>query len=677
MASVSHPRRLLVTSALPYANGPLHLGHILEAIQTDIWARFQRTRQNECYYVCAQDAHGAAIMLKAEDQGISPDELIKTVYQAHRHDYDGFLIQFDQFHTTHSDENKALSESVYTRLQTEDAIQVRQVTQLYDPDKGMFLADRFVKGTCPKCGAADQYGDNCEVCSATYVANELINPRSTISGATPIEKTSKHYFFDPPRYQAWLKAWVNSGSVATAVANKLNEWLDAGLKSWDISRDAPYFGFLIPGTHDKYFYVWLDAPIGYMASFKALCDQQGLDFESFWSVNSECELHHFIGKDIVNFHGLFWPAMLHAINQRPPTALHVHGFLTINNEKMSKSRGTFVLACDYLEQLNPEYLRYYFASKLGNGVDDTNLDWSDFIQKVNTDLINKLVNIASRCSKFIEKDHKGQLAPMLDDQALWDECIAMLAPVADFYETTDYAKAMRVIMQTCDVVNRYIDAQAPWQLAKQANQAVKVQAVCSQGINLFRLLISRLSPVLPITHANVGTWLNASIEWQEANTPLLSHTVGAYQPLLQRVNLKQCQALMPNASSSSNANPPKTAPAPEKNALEKTTSLNVFKQIDLRVAKIIDAQAVEKADTLLRLTVDLGDLGQRQILSGIKAAYAPETLIGKMTVVVANLAPKKMTFGTSQGMVLAAGPGGKSLWLLAPDSGAEPGMRIT
>ena len=674
--SSSEKRQILVTSALPYANAPLHLGHILETVQTDIWVRFQKALGHTCYYVCADDAHGTAIMLKAEENGVSPEAHINQIKAQHEKTYAGFLIDFDHFHTTHSDESRYFSELIYQRLKASGHIAQKPVEQLYDPEKGLFLADRFVKGQCPKCKAADQYGDNCEVCGSTYAANELIEPYSALSGAKPVKKSSEHYFFKLDTFTDFLKQWTQAGHLQAPVANKLQEWLNTGLQSWDISRDAPYFGFEIPDAPGKYFYVWLDAPIGYMASFKVLCEREGIDFNAFWDKESKTELYHFIGKDIINFHALFWPAMLSASDFRTPTGVFAHGFVNIEGQKMSKSRGTFINGDDYLALLPPEYLRYYFASKLTAQVDDMDFNLDDFISKVNTDLVNKVVNIASRCAKFITKGNNGLLAKALPAESLWQDAIALGQSIATHYEQRDFAKAMRLIMQIADQANKYIDEKAPWVLAKQADKADEVAAICTQGLNWFYLIMRYLQPVLPAMAVKAGAFLQADIVFDATPKPLLNHPINPFKPLLKRIEKQQVASLIKQPKAE-----PKSKKSVQKSSaiepIDETIAFEDFAKLDLRVARITHAEAVEGADKLLKLDLDLDKLGQRVVFSGIKSAYTPEALIGKLTVLVANLAPRKMRFGLSEGMVLAAGPGGEDIWLLSPDSGAQPGMRIT
>lgn len=677
-------RRILVTSALPYANGPLHLGHIVETIQTDIWVRYQKLRGHECYYVCADDAHGTAIMLKAEQMGITPEEQIAQVKADHEKSYAGFNIGFDNFHSTHSDENQQYSGLIYERLKANGHIATRSVTQAFDPEKNLFLADRYVKGTCPKCKADDQYGDNCEKCGATYSPMDLINPKSAISGATPIEKDSEHFFFKLPEFTDFLKNWTRDGHLQEEVANKLAEWLDGGLKEWDISRDAPYFGFEIPGEPGKYFYVWLDAPIGYMASFKNLCDRtDGLEFDDFWQKDSNAELYHFIGKDIVNFHALFWPAMLTSADFRTPTAVNVHGFLMVNGEKMSKSRGTFINASSYLEHLDPDYLRYYFASKLTNRVDDIDLNLQDFIQKVNSDLVGKLVNIASRTAKFIQKSG-GQLSETIADKDLWQQFINAQDVIADGFENREYAKVMREIMALADAANEYIAAKAPWSLAKEEDKEQEVLDICTLGVNMFRVLMTYLKPVVPALAERAETFLGQPLDWQDNLAFLGKVEINAFKPLLKRVENTQVDAVIETnnkilaemtGSQKTESKSEQSEENSEFESLAETINFDEFAKVDLRVALIEKAEHVDGAKKLLKLTLDIG-FEKRTVFSGIKSAYQPEDLEGKLTVMVANLAPRKMKFGLSEGMVLAAGPGGKDIHLLEPHSGAKPGQRI-
>ncbi len=680
------PRKILVTCALPYANGPIHLGHMLEHIQADIWVRFQRMRGHEIHFVCADDAHGTPIMLKADQMGITPEQLIAEVQQSHMADFAEFNISFDNYHSTHSEENRELSEFIYNKLKENGFIKTRTISQLYDPEKGMFLPDRFVKGTCPKCKAADQYGDNCEVCSSTYSPTELINPRSVVSGATPIVKESEHFFFDLPSFETMLKEWIRSGTLQQEVANKMQEWFEAGLQQWDISRDAPYFGFKIPHTEEKYFYVWLDAPIGYMASFKNLCAKKsGLNFDSFWRKDSAAELYHFIGKDIMYFHSLFWPAMLEGADLRKPTNIFVHGYVTVNGEKMSKSRGTFIQAATYLKHLDPECLRYYYAAKLGNRIDDLDLNLDDFVQRVNTDLVNKLVNLASRNAGFIQKRFDGKLADKLEDEVLFNEFSTQSEQIAAYYENREFSKAIREIMALTDKANKYVDDKAPWVIAKEEGRDQELQQVCSMGIQLFRMLMGYLKPVLPQLAERAEAFLQTELTWQNLATPLLAHNIAPFKALFNRVDMKQIDAMV-EASKAENAQ----VNAPAKTA-EKTTALSAqfeplaptitiddFAKLDLRVAKVLKCEAVLESNKLLKFQLDLG-FETRQVFSGIKSAYnKPEELEGRFVIVVANLAPRKMKFGVSEGMILTAANADDSvLALLSADAQATAGMKVS
>ncbi|MDI6525395.1 methionine--tRNA ligase [Pseudomonas otitidis] len=679
---MTEPRKILVTSALPYANGSIHLGHMVEYIQTDIWVRFQKMRGNQAIYVCADDAHGSAIMLRAEKEGITSEQLIDNVRAEHTTDFADFLVDFDNYHSTHSPENQALSSLIYTRLRDAGHIATRPVTQYFDPDKQMFLADRFIKGTCPKCAAEDQYGDNCEVCGATYAPTELKNPKSAISGATPVLKESLHYFFKLPDFDAMLKQWTRSGALQESVANKIAEWLDAGLQQWDISRDAPYFGFEIPDAPGKYFYVWLDAPIGYMASFQNLCARRPeLDFDAYWAKDSSAELYHFIGKDIVNFHALFWPAMLEGAGFRKPTALNVHGYLTVNGQKMSKSRGTFIKARTYLDHLDPEYLRYYYASKLSRSVDDLDLNLEDFVQKVNSDLVGKVVNIASRCAGFIHKGNGGRLVAENAAPELFAEFASAAPSIAEAYENRDFARAMREIMALADRANAWIADKAPWALNKQDGKQAEVQAICAAGVNLFRQLVIFLKPVLPNLAAAAEQFLNvAPLSWNDHQVLLADHDLNPFNPLMTRIDPVKIDAMI--AASKEDLAAQNAAPAPAGNGeltkepLAPEIAFDAFAAVDLRIALIEKAEFVEGADKLLRLTLDIGD-AKRNVFSGIKSAYPdPSKLEGRLTLYVANLAARKMKFGVSEGMVLAAGPGGEEIYLLSPDNGAKPGQRV-
>ena len=671
------PRKILVTSALPYANGSLHLGHLLEQVQTDIWVRFQKSRGHDCLYVCADDAHGTAIMLTAEKLGITPEQQIDDIRREHERDSAGFLIGFDNFHTTHSEENRYWCEEIYRRLKEKGLIASRDIIQSFDPEKQLFLADRFIKGTCPRCRTPDQYGDNCEACGATYSPAELIDPVSAISGATPVEKASTHFFFRLPELADMLRTWLDSETLQPQVANKLREWTEAGLQEWDISRDAPYFGFEIPGEPGKYFYVWLDAPIGYIGSFQHYCERTGHPFDEYWKPGGDTELYHFIGKDIINFHGLFWPAMLHSAGLRTPTAIFVHGFLTVNGTKMSKSRGTFINAGTYLEHLDAEYLRYYFAAKLGASVDDIDLNLEDFVQRVNADVVGKIVNIASRCAGFLQRGFDNRLTGHCAEAALVEEFIGQGEAIAELYEAREFNKAIREIVALADRANQYIDEKKPWVLAKEAGREREVHEVCSVGINLFRVLMTYLKPVLPAMAEKAEAFLNCSLDWTALDAPLPGQQLAPFQPLITRIDPKQVEAMV---EASREGEAPAQKASPEKTAAGKeapaTIQFEDFAKIDLRVAEIIAAEEVEGADKLLRLTLSLGEGGQRQVFAGIKAAYRPQDLVGRLTVMVANLAPRKMRFGVSEGMVLAAGPGGAEIYLLEPHPGARPGMQV-
>ncbi len=694
MSESTAPRKILITSALPYANGPIHLGHLVEYIQTDIWSRFQKMRGHECTYVCADDAHGTPIMLRAEAEGITPEELIERSSHEHQADFAGFHINFDHYHSTNSDENKELAEFIYNQLNEKGYISRKTITQSYDPEKEMFLPDRFVKGTCPKCKAEDQYGDNCEVCGATYSPTELLNPKSAVSGATPIEKETDHLFFELGQFEEMLKEWTRAGHLQDQIANKLDEWLESGLRGWDISRDAPYFGFQIPGEKDKYFYVWLDAPIGYMSSFKAYCDKSGIDFDSYWAKDSTAELYHFIGKDIINFHALFWPAMLDGAGFRTPDAVFAHGFLTVDGQKMSKSRGTFIMAKTYLDYLNPEYLRYYYAAKLSGRIDDIDLNLEDFAQRVNSDLVGKVVNIASRCAGFVVKKFDGKLSSSWSEPATeqYKNFAQEAEMIASLYEKREYGHAMREIMALADRANEYIADTAPWVLAKEQGKEAELHESVSVGINLFRVLMTYLAPVIPATADKAKAFLNIDAwVWSDVQQPLMGHEITKFKALLTRLEMASIEKMVA-ASAESLANtssapdgkkddkkPKKSKKQQTENAefdpLAEQISIDDFAKIDLRIAKIVNAEAVPEANKLLKLTLDIG-FEQRQVFAGIKSAYEPEQLIGKLTVMVANLAPRKMRFGMSEGMVLAAGPGGSDLYVLSPDEGAKPGMRV-
>ncbi|PXX44715.1 methionine--tRNA ligase [Aquitalea magnusonii] len=682
-------RKILVTSALPYANAGLHLGHMLEQIQTDVWVRFQKMRGHECYYVCADDTHGAPIMLAAEKQGITPTQLVDAVRELHLADSQGFLIGHDNYYSTNSPENKAFAEQVYKALRADGKISSRTIEQLFDPEKQMFLPDRFVKGECPKCGAKDQYGDNCEVCGATYNPTELKNPYSAVSGAKPVLKTSEHYFFRLGECADFLKGWTSGSSTrADGVSqphlqpeslNKMNEWIEGGLQDWDISRDAPYFGFEIPDAPGKYFYVWLDAPIGYMASFKNLCDSKGIDFDAWFKPGTDAEMYHFIGKDILYFHALFWPAMLNYSGLRAPTGVFAHGFLTVDGQKMSKSRGTFIQAKSYLDcGLNPEWMRYYMAAKLNGRIEDIDLNLNDFVARVNSDLVGKYVNIASRSAGFISKRFGGKLADSVADTTILHQLQAAAPELAAAFEAREYAKALRDVMALADEVNAYVDANKPWELAKQEGQDARLQEVCTVLINAFRLLTIYLKPVLPKLAEGVEAFLGvAPLSWADADSLLLGNTINTYQHLMQRID----PALIDKLIEANKQNMQATANTPAAAAYEPladTIKIDDFAKVDLRIGKVLACNFVEGSDKLLQFTVDLG-FEQRNIFSGIRAAYQePEKLVGRNVVVVANLAERKMRFGVSQGMIVCASGAeeGSGLFLLDVDQGAAPGMRI-
>ena len=685
-------RKILVTSALPYANGSIHLGHLVEYIQTDIWVRFQKLRGHQCIYCCADDTHGTPIMLRAEKEGITPEQLIDRVWHEHKRDFDGFHVAFDNFYTTNSKETRHYSDTIYTRLKEAGLIEIRSIEQFFDPVKEMFLPDRFIKGECPKCHAKDQYGDNCEACGAAYQPTDLIEPYSAVSGARPVRKSSDHHFFrlSDPRCADFLRDWIGHPEhVQAEAANKLNEWLQAGLSDWDISRDAPYFGFEIPGAPGKYYYVWLDAPIGYMGSFQNYCDNHGLDFNEFWKPDSETELYHFIGKDILYFHALFWPAELAHAGFRTPTGVFCHGFLTVNGTKMSKSRGTFITAESYLNHLNPEWLRYYYAAKLNGTMEDIDLNLEDFAARVNSDLVGKYVNIASRCAGFISKKFGGRLGTC-DSAAT--EAFSMAhaqGEIAASYEARDYGRALREIMRLADVANQYIAEKQPWTMAKQEGREAELHEVCSTALTLFRDLTLYLKPVLPKLAEQVEAFLNIPpLTWTDTWTPLTAgHVINEYQHLMTRIDPKKIETMVEENKQSLAPTP---EPAPARHAehqqneakseaaaspWEPFIGIDDFTKVDLRVVRIAHAEHVEGAEKLLKLTLDLGT-ETRTVFAGIKAAYAPETLIGRLTVMVANLAPRKMKFGMSEGMVLAASDERGGPFLLSPDSGAQPGMRI-
>ncbi len=696
------PRELVVTCALPYANGPLHLGHLVGYIQGDVFSRAQRLAGNTAHFVCADDTHGTPIMLAAEKAGTTPEAYIAGIQAGHERDFADFGVAFDHYDSTHSPRNQAMTEAIYTALDDKGHIQRRSVAQLYDPVRGMFLPDRFVKGICPSCGTPDQYGDNCESCGATYSPTELKDPRSVVSGAEPELRESEHFFFEVGDFTDFLREWLAGDVAHSGVKAKLKEWLDAdgGLRAWDISRDAPYFGFQIPGHPGKYFYVWLDAPIGYLASFQALCEREGLDFASYFAPDSAAELHHFIGKDIVNFHGLFWPAVLHGAGMRAPTRLHVNGYLTVDGAKMSKSRGTFVMARTYLDAgLDPEALRYYFAAKTSGGVDDLDLNLGDFTARVNADIVGKFVNLASRCAGFISKRFDGMLADHLPDPAMYTRFVEQLAPIAAAYQRNEAATALRLTMALADEANRYIDDHKPWVIAKQDGADAQLQAVCSQGLNLFRVLNTALKPVLPRVTSEAEGFLDAPVaQWDQVADPLTAHRIQPYTPLFTRIDPKLIDAMTeaskeslqptaanqpspaavaaPAVASPTAAPPPASDPAVEASA-SPTIGIDDFAKLDLRIGKVLECELVEGSDKLLRFLLDAGELGQRQIFSGIRASYAePSVLVGRSVVFIANLAPRKMRFGMSEGMILSAGFDAGALALLDADSGAQPGMPV-
>ncbi|WP_203976258.1 methionine--tRNA ligase [Aeromonas jandaei] len=672
------PRKMLVTCALPYANGSIHLGHMLEHIQADIWVRYQRMRGHQVHFICADDAHGTPIMLKAQQMGITPEEMIAAVSKEHQADFAGFNISFDNYHSTHSEENRELAELIYGRLKNGGFIKSRTISQLFDPEKSMFLPDRFVKGTCPKCKSPEQYGDNCDSCGATYSPTELIDPKSAVSGATPVMKDSEHFFFDLPQFEKWLAEWVRgSGAIQEEMANKMQEWFESGLQQWDITRDAPYFGFEIPGAPGKYFYVWLDAPIGYMASFKNLCNKRGdIDFDSYWKADSDAELYHFIGKDIAYFHCLFWPSMLEGANFRKPTKVNVHGYVTVNGAKMSKSKGTFIKASTYLNHLDPECLRYYYAAKLNSRIDDLDLNLEDFVQRVNADVVNKLVNLASRNAGFIAKRFGGKLAATCAEPELYAEFANARNAIAEAYESREFSRAIREIMALADKANRYVDDKAPWVIAKQEGADAELQAVCSVGINLFRVLMAYLKPVMPLLAERAEAFLAETLSWDGIEMPLVDHTVAPFKALFSRIEPAKIEAMIEASKEDlAKEQAPKVSGPLADDPISETITYDDFAKIDLRVALIKKAEAVPEAEKLLKLQLDIGG-ETRQVFAGIKSAYNPEDLEGKLTVMVANLAPRKMRFGMSEGMVLAAGPGGKDLWLLEPQEGAQPGMRV-
>ena len=657
-------RKILVTSALPYANGPIHLGHMVEYIQTDIWVRFQRMNGNLCYFVCADDAHGTPIMLRARSENLTPEQLVQHYQEAHEKDFADFNISFDNYHSTHSPENRELAEYIYLQLKKGGHIRRKVINQAYDPGEKIFLPDRFVKGTCPRCGAEDQYGDSCENCGATYTPSDLINPVSALSGLPPEQRESEHLFVRLSNFTDMLQDWVGNEVSQSEARNKLKEWFDVGLADWDISRDAPYFGFQIPEEKNKYFYVWLDAPIGYMASFKNLCDREGIDFDTFWKDEEQTELYNFIGKDILYFHALFWPAMLHGAGFRRPTDVYSHGFLTVNGKKMSKSRGTFIMARTYLDHLNPEYLRYYYAAKLNEKIEDLDLNLEDFVQRINSDLVGKVVNIASRCAKFVSNRFEGRLSTELDHPELYQEMADALSSISESYENRAFSKAMREIMALADKANQYINDAQPWVIAKDPEQTERLHNVCTQGINMFRTLVYYLAPVVPDLARRSGEFLNDSIDQLEnVQTPLLNHQISPYVHLMTRIQQKDVQAMIDQ---------PMEKEASPDTSHDNIISIEDFAKIDLRTALIIEASDVEDSNKLIRLKVDLGT-ETRQVFAGIKGFYSPEELVGRKVVVVRNLKPRKMKFGTSEGMILAAGDD-DGLWLIDP--GEQVGLGV-
>ena len=681
-------RQIVVTSALPYANGPIHIGHMLEYVQTDIWVRFQKMRGHECVYVCADDAHGTPIMLRAKAEGITPEVLIDKMNREHLSDFTDFGVDFDNFHSTHSPENKAFAEEIYLKLKAAGHVRTQVISQAYDPKAEMFLPDRFIKGECPSCGTADQYGDNCESCGATYSPTDLKNAVSVVTGETPIEKDSEQYFFKLSDFEDMLKTWTRAGHIQKEIANKMDEWLEDGLRDWDISRNAPYWGFEIPDAPGKYFYVWLDAPIGYMASFKNWCDKNNASFDDYWKLDSHTELHHFIGKDIARFHTLFWPAMLEGAGYRKPTAVYCHGFLTVDGQKMSKSRGTFIKARTYLEHLNPEYLRYYFAAKLSSGVDDIDLNLEDFSARVNSDLVGKVVNIASRCAGFINKNFGARLSASIGDNKLSQQALAAADSIASAYENREYSRAMREIMALADKANQFIDEKQPWVIVKDIERQAEVHETCTIGINCFRQLIILLKPVLPKVAEQAEAFLNVDpLDWNDLDNDLLDHPINKFKPLMTRID-KVLIERMVESSKEAAVEEKKLTTQPSSDTQSSSTegtsiepiadeiNYDDFAKLDLRVAHIIDAKAVEKSNKLLQLTLDIG-FETRTVFAGISSAYEPDQLIGKQVIMVANLAPRKMRFGVSEGMVLCAGSDDDGLFVLHPDNGAKPGMRVS
>lgn len=682
---------LLVTCALPYANGSIHLGHILEHIQADIFVRFQRMQGRRVYFVCADDQHGTPIMIKAQKLGRTPEDIIGEMENEHRRDFAGFEISYDHYYRTNSPENREISEKLYTTLRDRGYIQVRKISQLFDPEKKMFLPDRFVKGTCPKCHAEDQYGDNCECCGATYSPADLINPRSVITGAAPVMQESEHYFFDLPKFDAFLKDWISSGAVPKEMANKLQEWFDAGLQQWDISRDAPYFGFRIPGTENKYFYVWLDAPVGYLASFKNFMTSKGICFEDFLKEGSDSEMVHFIGKDILYFHSLFWPAMLHGAGCRVPDHLYVHGYVTVNGAKMSKSKGTFIKAATYLKHFDPECLRYYYASKMNGRIDDLDLNLPDFVARTNSDLVNKLVNLASRTAVFITRKFQGRLSDSLDAPELLESFVAAKDEIAKGYNSREYSALIRKVMDLADSANRYVDEKAPWVLAKDDSGDAELQRICTTCLNLYRVLITYLSPVLPKLAGDSAAFLKTELDWDSLDRPLLGTEIAPFKALFKRIDMKSVEAMINDSlqdlkdlsAQESKGGDCKKADKKDKKAdnageaAPGTVTIDDFAKLDLRAARVISCEEVPESDKLLKFRLDLGNGEERQVFSGIKSAYPdPAALVGRFVIMIYNLAPRKMRFGISEGMILSAGSGKKDIFLLSADAGVKPGDRV-
>ncbi|MFT5138667.1 MAG: methionyl-tRNA synthetase [Lysobacterales bacterium] len=671
-AMTDKKRRILLTSGLPYANGAIHLGHMLEYIQTDIWARFQRACGHECYFAWADDAHGTPIMLSAQKAGISPQELVESMIQDHQRDFQDFGLSYDHYSSTHFDSNREMVELIWSRLKDGNFVTQKTISQFYDEQQGMFLPDRFIRGTCPKCGTEDQYGDSCESCGSTYAPTDLINPTSAVSGTAPVMRDSEHFFVRLEVFKDALHQWMNTAPMQTELVNKMSEWFTEGLRDWDVTRDEPYFGWKIPGTQDKYFYVWVDAPIGYISSFKEFCELKGMDFDEWMKPDSDTEMVHFIGKDIMYFHTLFWPAMLMGAGFRTPTAVYAHGFLTVDGTKMSKSRGTFIMARTYLDNLNPDYLRYYYCAKLGSGIVDIDLNLDDFVLRVNSDLVGKVVNIASRCAVFIQRNFDGVLASSLHQPEQYAYFLSQRQIIGAEFEARNYQAAIRAIMALADEANRYIDEFKPWQMIKEEGNEAAVQSVCTQGINLFRVLITLLAPTIPFTAEKASAFLGQPVDqWSDLDQALLGVSINTFEPLMTRIDPLKVKTMVEESRETLT---PDNKPLSLDLADE--ISIDDFLKVDLRIARIVKAELVPEADKLLRLTLDIGG-ETRNIFAGIKSAYDPAELEGRLTVVVANLKPRKMRFGVSEGMVLAAGPGGEDLFILSPDDGAVPGQRVT